>query len=55
MTKFYIYIDTLSERDSLIDTVFPELKTYCREKYGLEFQVRQIFFLIVNLFFKYYL
>ncbi|CAF2768681.1 unnamed protein product [Rotaria sp. Silwood2] len=29
---------TLSERDSLIDNVFPKLKDYCREKYGLEFQ-----------------
>ncbi|CAF4272884.1 unnamed protein product, partial [Adineta steineri] len=33
------FSDTLSERDSLIDTVFPKLKDYCREKYGLEFQV----------------
>ncbi|CAF1385440.1 unnamed protein product [Adineta ricciae] len=32
------FSDTLSERDSLIDTVFPRLKDYCREKYGLEFQ-----------------
>ncbi|CAF4640102.1 unnamed protein product [Rotaria socialis] len=32
------FSDTLAERDSLIDTVFPKLKTYCREKYGLEFQ-----------------
>ncbi|CAF1120923.1 unnamed protein product [Rotaria magnacalcarata] len=32
------FSDTLSERDSLIDTVFPKLKDYCREKYGLEFQ-----------------
>ncbi|CAF4641417.1 unnamed protein product [Rotaria sp. Silwood2] len=32
------FSDTLSERDSLIDNVFPKLKDYCREKYGLEFQ-----------------
>ena len=32
--------DTLAERDSLIECVFPKLKDYCREKYGLEFQVR---------------
>jgi hypothetical protein len=41
-----LYVDTLSERDSLIDNVFPKLKDYCREKYGLEFQVsRNKFFL----------
>jgi len=32
-------LDTLSERDSLIESVFPKLKDYCREKYSLEFQV----------------
>ncbi|UJR34568.1 hypothetical protein I4U23_027344 [Adineta vaga] len=32
------FSDTLTERDSLIENVFPKLKTYCREKYGLEFQ-----------------
>ncbi|CAF1355188.1 unnamed protein product [Rotaria magnacalcarata] len=32
------FSDTLSERDSLIENVFPKLKDYCREKYGLEFQ-----------------
>ena len=35
--------DTLTERDSLIENIFPKLKDYCREKYGLEFQVRHIF------------
>ena len=33
------HLDTLAERDSLIENVFPKLKDYCREKYGLEFQV----------------
>ena len=32
-------LDTLTERDSLIENIFPKLKDYCREKYGLEFQV----------------
>ncbi|CAF3372692.1 unnamed protein product [Rotaria sp. Silwood1] len=32
------FSDTLCERDSLIESVFPRLKDYCREKYGLEFQ-----------------
>ena len=33
------FTDTLAERDSLIENVFPKLKDHCREKYGLEFQV----------------
>jgi len=33
------FTDTLAERDSLIENAFPKLKDYCREKYGLEFQV----------------
>ncbi|CAF2516523.1 unnamed protein product [Rotaria sp. Silwood2] len=32
------FLDTLTERDSLIENIFPKLKDYCREKYGLEFQ-----------------
>ncbi|CAF3724767.1 unnamed protein product [Rotaria socialis] len=32
------FTDTLTERDSLIENIFPKLKDYCREKYGLEFQ-----------------
>lgn len=40
--------DTLVERDSLIENVFPQLKDYCRQKYGLEFQV-DFGFLIENL------
>lgn len=39
--RFPLLIDTLIERDSLIETVFPQLKDYCRKKYGLEFQVRE--------------
>lgn len=41
MFVFFLSLDTLSERDSLIDTVFPKLKDYCRQKYGLEFQVSE--------------
>ena len=36
---FVFILDTLTERDSLIENIFPKLKDYCREKYGLEFQV----------------
>ncbi|CAF1483626.1 unnamed protein product [Rotaria sp. Silwood1] len=32
------FTDTLIERDSLIENIFPRLKNYCREKYGLEFR-----------------
>lgn len=28
-----------NERDILIKNAYPELKTYCKEKYNLEFQV----------------
>jgi hypothetical protein len=42
-------IDTLSERDSLIDTVFPKLKDYCREQYGLEFQASRNKFSLIFL------
>lgn len=27
------------ERNTLMATVYPKLKDYCREKHGLEFQV----------------
>jgi hypothetical protein len=27
------------KRDSLIENIYPKLKDYCREKYGLECQV----------------
>lgn len=33
------FTDTLAERDSLIENVFPKLKDYCRQQYGLELQV----------------
>ena len=31
--------DTLRERDALTEVVYPRLRDYCRENYGLEFQV----------------
>lgn len=33
------FTDTSFERNSLMENVYPKLKDYCREKYGLEFQV----------------
>ena len=32
-------IDTHDERDYLIQFIYPRLRSYCREKYGMEFQV----------------
>ena len=40
----YFILDTLAERDSFIENIFPKLKDYCREKYGLEFQVMFYYF-----------
>ncbi|KAK2159955.1 hypothetical protein LSH36_143g06023 [Paralvinella palmiformis] len=33
------FTDTTTERNSLMETVYPRLKEFCREKHGLEFQV----------------
>jgi hypothetical protein len=32
-------IDTGAERQALRETVYPKLREFCRENYGLEFQV----------------
>ena len=32
-------LDTHAERDYLIANVYPKLKTYCKSKYGIDFQV----------------
>ena len=32
------------ERNALMETVYPELKNFCKESYRLEFQVRLIIF-----------
>ena len=37
------FTDMLMERNTLMEYVYPKIKEYCREKHGLEFQVR-IFF-----------
>ena len=48
-------IDTSTERDSLIESVFPRLKEYCRAKYGLEFQVSgNNYFRLLIVYFIYY-
>ena len=36
--------DTTEERNLLIEEVYPKLKEYCRNKYGLEFQVNVLQF-----------
>ena len=33
------FTDMLMERNVLMQFVYPKLKTYCREKHGVEFQV----------------
>jgi len=32
------FTDMTLERNSLIERVYPQLKKYCRERYGLDFQ-----------------
>ena len=34
------FTDMLMERNTLMEFVYPKIKEYCREKHGLEFQVR---------------
>ena len=34
------FTDMLMERNTLMEYVYPKMKEYCREKHGLEFQVR---------------
>lgn len=33
------FTDMLMERNTLMQFVYPKLKTYCRERHGIEFQV----------------
>jgi hypothetical protein len=35
----FFFKDTYEERDYLIENIYPELRTYCFENYGLDFQV----------------
>lgn len=32
------FTDMTMERNTLMERVYPRLKTYCRERYGLDFQ-----------------
>lgn len=36
----FLVTDTALERNALMENVYPKIKEYCREKHGLEFQVR---------------
>lgn len=33
------FTDTTVERNALMEEIYPKLKEYCRETYGLDFQV----------------
>ena len=37
------FTDMALEKSALFSEVYPKLKEYCREHYGLEFQVRDFF------------
>ena len=39
------------ERNTLMEWVYPKIKEYCREKHGLEFQVREIQFESIEKFY----
>ena len=34
------FTDMLMERNTLMEWVYPKIREYCREKHGLEFQVK---------------
>ena len=34
------FTDMLMERNTLMEYVYPKIREYCREKHGLEFQVK---------------
>lgn len=36
------FTDMLMERNTLMEYVYPKIREYCREKHGLEFQVKII-------------
>ncbi len=42
------YTDMTLEKTVLVSEVYPKLKEYCRERYGLEFQVRFFFNIYLN-------
>ncbi len=35
------FTDMVMERNTLMEHVYPRIKEYCRDRHGLEFQVRQ--------------
>ncbi|GAA6071117.1 NACHT and WD repeat domain-containing protein 2 [Tachysurus ichikawai] len=35
--------DTEAERNALKEHVYPKLRDFCRENYGIEFQVKEVF------------
>ena len=39
------FTDMLMERNTLMEYVYPKIREYCREKHGLEFQVKIITYL----------
>lgn len=43
---FFHNTDTIAERRALREHVYPKLREFCRENYGLEFQVG---FVVLNL------
>lgn len=50
LVRIYIsstYTDMVVEKNLLLTEVYPKLKDYCREQYGLEFQVRQIVKIVI--------
>ena len=38
------FTDMLMERNTLMEYVYPKIKEYCREKHGLEFQVKYFYY-----------
>ena len=44
----------LMERNTLMEWVYPKIKEYCREKHGLEFQVKinEVFYFLFTHIFK---
>ena len=36
------FTDMLMERNTLMEFVYPRVREYCRERYGIEFQVDEV-------------
>lgn len=45
---FFFTLDFEKERDILIKEVYPDLRQYCRDNYGVDFHVSSINFIYVN-------